>query len=92
MIKKVTKNQRIKYVEEVEVNKLIRYDHKLSKLAGVKGSIIEDVRSLGATVLNYEDLSYYGFSLVEIRKELINPPHYIKPLKHFWEFAEQHSL
>lgn len=81
-----------KYLDKRINKKLLRYDHKLAKLDGVKGSILDDVKSLGAEITNYEALSHYGFSLVEIRKELKIYPHYIKPLPHFWKFTTPHPL
>jgi hypothetical protein len=68
-------------------NKLIRYDHELARLAGVTGSIREDMIKLGAKITNYEDMQAYGCSLIEIEGFIKNPPHYTMVLNPYWDFS-----
>lgn len=84
--------KKLKYAKERVTTTLIRYDHKLSRKAMVKGSIIKDVESFGVKVLHYEELRHFGFSLVETTREIKNPPNYITHLPHFWKFKAKYRV
>lgn len=92
MFDEVNKKRIYKYTKERVTTTLIRYDHRLSKEDGVKGSIIKDVESFGVKVLHYEEMRHFGLSLIETTKAIKNPPRYIIHLPHFWIFKAKYRV